>query len=178
MVRAPLLSARFRHASVADVSRGRRETVADWAMLAAAVLLLISLFLVWSHQLSAAAVARYGATGTFDGIPRNPDAWQVYTTADVLLALLSVGLVVAALRGGRTIRVVLTVAVAIALAFVVHALGTPPTNGANVFDPVTRGYVATGARAGIGVTVAVVALAIAAAALLLSFTAEVRPARI
>ncbi len=139
--------------------------------MTAAVLLLISLFLVWSHQLSAAVVERHAGTGTFDGIPRNPDAWQVYTSTDVLLAVLSVGLIVAALRGGRTVRMVLTGAVAIALAFVVHALGTPPTNGASVFDPATRSYVATGARAGIGVTVALVALAIAAAALLLSFTA-------
>jgi hypothetical protein len=141
-------------------------------MMAAGVLLLISLFLVWSHQLSAAVVTRYAGTGTFAGIPRNPDAWQVYTSADVLLALLSVGLFVAAVRGGRTFRIVLTAAVAIALAFVVHALGTPPTNGASVFDPATESYVATGAHAGIGVTVALVALAIAAAALLLSLTAD------
>ena len=140
--------------------------------MAAGLLLLISLFLVWSHQLSAAVVARHAGTGTFDGIPRNPDAWQVYTSADVLLALLSVGLVTAALRGGRTVRMVLTAAVAVALAFVVHALGTPPTNGASVFDPTTGGYVATGAHAGFGATVALVALAIAAAALLLSFTAD------
>jgi hypothetical protein len=141
-------------------------------MMAAGVLLLISLFLVWSHQLSAAVVERYAGTGVFDGIPRNPDAWQVYTAADVLLALLSVGLIVAALRGGRTIRMVLTGAVAIALAFVVHALGTPPTNGASVFAAATRSYVATGAHAGVGVTVALVALAVAAAALLLSLTAD------
>jgi hypothetical protein len=149
-----------------------RERVADWTMMAAAVLLLISLFLVWTHQLSAAVVTRYAGTGTFDGIPRNPDGWQVYTSADVLLALLSVGLMLAALRGGRTLRMVLIAAVAIALAFVVHALGTPPTNGASVFDPATRSYVVTGAHAGIGVTVALVALAAAAAGLLLSLTAD------
>jgi hypothetical protein len=169
VVSAPQLSA---DRLPAAVSRGTRETVADWTMMAAAVLLLVSLFLVWSHQLSTAVVARYAGTGAFDGIPRNPDAWQVYTTADVLLALLALGLLVAAARGGRTLRKVLTAAVAIALAFVVHALSAPPTNGANVFDPVTHGYVPTGAHAGIGVTVALVALAIAAAALLLSFTAD------
>jgi hypothetical protein len=141
-------------------------------MVAAAVLLLISLFLVWSHQLSATVVTRYGGTATFSGTPRNPDAWQVYTSAAVILALVSVGLVVAALRGGRTFRMVLIAAVAIALAFVVHALGTPPTNGASVFNPATGSYVATGARAGIGVTVAVIALAAGAAGLLLSFTAD------
>jgi len=141
-------------------------------MLAAAVLLMASLFLVWSHQLSGAVLARYADTGVFDGIPRNPDAWQVYTTADVLLALLSAALTVAALRGGRTLRGVLAVAVAIALAFVVHAAGTPPTNGVNVFEPATDRYVDPGAHAGIGVTVALVALALAAAALLLSFTSD------
>ena len=140
--------------------------------MAAAVLLLISLFLVWTHQLSPTVVARYAGTGVFDGIPRNPNAWQVYTSADVLLALLSVGLMVGALRGGRTIRMVLIATVVIALAFVVHALGTPPTNGASVFAPATRSYVATGAHAGIGVTVALVALAAAAAALLLSLTTD------
>ncbi len=66
----------------------------------------------------------------------------------------------------------LAVAVAVALAFVVHALGTPPTNGADLFDPKTQSYVATGAHAGIGVTVALVALVIAAGALLVSFTAD------
>ena len=154
------------------MSRGRRETVADWTMLAAAVLLMASLFLVWSHQLSGVVLDRYANTGAFDGIPRNPDAWQVYTSADVLLALLSAALMLAALRGGRIFRVVLTVAVAIMLAFVVHAAGTPPTNGVNVFDSATGHYVDPGAHAGIGVTVALVALALAAAGLLLSFTTD------
>jgi hypothetical protein len=141
-------------------------------MLAAGVLLLVSLFLVWSHQLSGAALQRYADTGAFTGIPRNPDAWQVYTTVDVLLTLLSAGLIVAALHGGRTIRMVLAAAIAIALAFIVHAMGTPPTNGVNVFDPATHRYIDTGAHAGTGETVALVALALAAAALLLSFTTD------
>jgi hypothetical protein len=141
-------------------------------MVAAAALLLVSLFLVWSHQLSAAVIRRYGATGTFDGIPRAPDAWQLYTAADVLLALLAVALLLAALRGNRTLRMVLVAAVAIAIAFVVHAVAVPPTNGANVFDPRTDGYIATGASSGPGETLALVALALAAAALLVSFTAD------
>jgi hypothetical protein len=141
-------------------------------MVAAAALLLVSLFLVWSHQLSPAVIRRYGATGTFDGVPRAPDAWQLYTAADVLMALLAVALLVAALRGNRTLRIVLVAAVAIAIAFVVHAVAVPPTNGANVFDARADAYVATGASSGPGETLALVALAVAAAALLVSFTAD------
>src|SRR6202012_1378815 len=119
--------------TAAAVSRARRETIADWAMVAAAVLLLVSLFLVWSHQLSPAIVRRYGATGTFDGVPRTPDAWQLYTAADVLLVLVAAALVVAATWGDRTLRKVLVAAVAVAIAFVAHAIAVPPTNGAQVF---------------------------------------------
>jgi hypothetical protein len=141
-------------------------------MVAAAVLLLVSLFLVWSHQLSPAIVRRYGATGTFDGVPRTPDAWQLYTAADVLLVLVAAALVVAATWGDRTLRKVLVAAVAVAIAFVAHAIAVPPTNGANVFDPRTGAYVATGASSGAGETLALAALALAAAALLLSLTTD------
>jgi hypothetical protein len=141
-------------------------------MVAAAVLLLVSLFLVWSHQLSPAIVRRYGATGTFDGVPRTPDAWQLYTAADVLLALVAAALVVAATWGDRTLRRVLVAAVAVAIAFVAHAIAVPPTNGANVFDPRTGAYVATAASSGAGETLALAALAVAAAALLLSLTTD------
>ena len=141
-------------------------------MLAAAAVLLVSLFLVWSHQLSAAIVRRYGSTGTFDGVPRAPDAWQLYTAADVLLALVAAALLVAALWGARSLRIVLVAAVAVAIAFVAHAVAVPPTNGANVFDPSTGTYVATGASSGPGEPLALAALAVAAAALLLSLSAD------
>jgi len=146
--------------------------VSDWTMIVAAVALFVSLFLVWSHQLSASTIARYGATGTFDGVPRSPDGWQVYSTADVLLTLLAAGLVVAAVWGSRSLRLVLVGAVAVALAFVVHAVMTPPTNGATVFDVGTGRYAATGASSGAGEWMAIVALALAAAALLLSLSAD------
>jgi hypothetical protein len=141
-------------------------------MVVAAALLLVSLFLVWSHQLSPAIVARYGDTGVFDGIPRAPDAWQVYTTADVLLTLLALSLLAAALWGNRALRLVLAAAVAIGLAFVLHALAVPPTNGADVFDPHTGHYIVTGASAGPGEILALAALALAAAGLTVSLTAD------
>ena len=141
-------------------------------MVAAAVLLLVSLFLVWSHQLSPTSVRRYGSSGTFDGVPHAPDAWQLYTAADVLLALMAAALLVAALWGGRALRLVLIGAVAVALAFVAHAIAVPPTNGANVFDPQTARYVATGASSGPGEPLALAALALAAAALLLSLAGD------
>lgn len=141
-------------------------------MVAAAVLLLVSLFLVWSRQLSPPVVHRYGATGTFDGVPRAPDAWQLYTAADVLLALVAVALLVAALWGDRTLRIVLVAAVAIAIAFVAHAVAVPPSNGADVFDPRTGAYVATGASSGPGEALALAALAVAVGALLASLRAD------
>ena len=141
-------------------------------MVAAAVLLLVSLFLVWSHQLPPALVRRYGATGTLDGVPRAPDAWQLYTAADVLLALVAASLLVAALWGVRTLRVALVAGVALAIAFVAHAIVVPPTNGANVFDPRTGAYVGTGASSGPGEALALAALAVAVGALALSLTAD------
>ncbi len=176
MVAAPVLEpdAVGRAYTHAAVSRHRTEIAADWAMLVAALALLASLFMVWSHELSPAMLQRYADSGTFTGVPADPNAWQVYTAADVLLALLALGLIVAALLGDRVMRLVLLGAVAIALAFVVHALGTPPTDGASVFDAATGRYLATGATAGPGELVALIALSVAAAALLLSFAADRR----
>ena len=141
-------------------------------MVAAAVRLLVSLFLVWSHQLSPAVVHHYGATGTFDGVPRAPDAWQLYTAADVLLAMVAVALLAAALWGDRTLRIVLVAGIAVAIAFVAHAVAVPPSNGADVFDPRTGAYVATAASSGPGEALALAALAVAAGALLASLRAD------
>ena len=156
------------------MSKGRREAVADWLMLLAAPLLLGSLFLTWSHQLSVSLLARDGGTAILQGVPRDPTAWQVYSTADVLLALLAVGLVAAALRGGRPARLVLMALLGVALAFTAHALSVPPTNGATVFDPGASppADVANAPAAGPGVTVALIALAMGIAGVLLSLTTD------
>jgi hypothetical protein len=143
-------------------------------MVAAALLLVVSLFLVWSHQLSGSVIARYGSTGAFTGVPRAPDAWQVYSTADVLLALLALVLLVSALFGSRAARVVVLIATAIALAFTLHALSTPPTNGANIFNPALSvpNYEPSGATSGAGETIAAISLVVALAGLMVSFTAD------
>ena len=54
-------------------------------------------------------------------MPHDPDAWQVYSVADVLLALLAAGLLAVALWGGRARRRALAIALAVALAFTVRA---------------------------------------------------------
>jgi hypothetical protein len=152
----------------------RREVFADWLIVAGGLALFISLFLTWTHQFGAAFLTRFGSSSQLLGVPHDPTAWQVYSTADVLLALLALALVVVALLGGRRSRIGTLVAAAIALAFTLHAQSTPPTNGANIFDPslTVPGYVPTGATAGAGVTVAIVALGVALIGLALSFTAD------
>jgi hypothetical protein len=146
------------------------ERVADVLLLAAAATLAISLFLPWSHQFSASLLARYGSSPMLAGVARNPDAWQVYSIVDVLLALLAAALVLGALAGGRTARLVLSGFVLVALAFTVHALNVAPTNGANIVNtsvsPAT--YLPNSPRPGSGEDVAVVALGLAVAGLALS----------
>jgi hypothetical protein len=154
------------------VSKRKREATADWLMVLAGPILLGSLFLTWSHQFSRSFRAQYGGSAALQGVPPDPTAWQLYSIADVLLALVAVGLLTAALRGTRTARLVLTPALALALAFTIRALDVPPTNGANVFDPTAGRYAANAPSAGAGETVAVIALGLGLAGAVLSFTAD------
>jgi hypothetical protein len=150
------------------VRREVREVIADWLLLAGALSLLVSLFLPWSHQLSRAFLAQWGPTGALRGIPRSPTAWQVYSMADVALAVLAVALLGVALIGGRARRLVVLAAAAVALAFVIHAGAVPPTLGVAGLN----GPVSDAPAAGAGETVALAALAVAIAGLALSFTAD------
>jgi hypothetical protein len=156
------------------VSKRSREVIADWLIVIGALGLFASLFLPWSHQFSAAFLARFGTSSLLQGVPRDPTAWQVYTAVDVLLALLAVGLIGVALAGSRTARIVAVLAAAIALVFTIHAAGQPPTDGATLFDPTLSppAYLSSSPRSGSGETVAIVALGIAVAGLALSFTAD------
>jgi hypothetical protein len=148
--------------------------MADWLMVVGAIALLASLFLPWSHQLSGAMRAQYGASAALQGVPTNPTAWQVYSAVDVVFALLAAAVLVAALRGGRPARLALMAAVAIAAAFTLHALSVPPTNGATLFDPslTPPGYTPNPPGAGRGETLALVALGLGLGGLALSFTAD------
>src|ERR1700749_715718 len=85
----------------AAVSKALRETVADWLMTVAALILLLSLFLPWSHQFSASFLAHHRGSAVLEGVPRDPDAWQVYSGAAVLLPRLAGGLLAFAWWGGR-----------------------------------------------------------------------------
>ena len=151
-----------------------RETISDWLMAIAGPLLLGSLFLTWSHQLSASLRAQYGATAVLQGVPADPNAWQVYSAADVFLALVAAGLLVVALLGGRGRRVVLALGLAVALAFVIHALSVPPTNGVVVFDPTLTppGDTANPVTAGGGEVLALVALALGGVGVALGFSVD------
>ncbi|HWE14598.1 MAG TPA: hypothetical protein VG365_13840 [Solirubrobacteraceae bacterium] len=156
------------------MSKALRETVADWLMAVAALVMLLSLFLAWSHQFSPAFLARYRSSPALHGVPHDPDAWQVYSLADVLLALIAGGLLAVALWGGRARRLALAIALCVALGFTIHALSVPPTSGAVIFDPSATppGYADTGATSGAGETVALVALVMGAAGVALSYSVE------
>jgi hypothetical protein len=134
--------------------------------------LLASLFLVWSHQLSAPALRSFRRAGALDGVVLNPTAWQLYTSMDVVLAAVAVGVVAAGALGGWRVRALAALLACAALAFVVHALAVPPTNGVLVIGPGAAGaaarYAVTGATAGVGETVAIAGLGVALAGLLIS----------
>jgi hypothetical protein len=148
-----------------------REVVADWMIVLGALVLLLSLFLTWSHQFTKAFETQVGAA-QLQGVPSDPTAWQVYSIADVLLALLAVVLVVAAAVAGRRARISALVAAAVGLAFTLHAMSVAPTNGANVSSGNPAHLLASTATSGAGEVLAVVALGLAIVGLALSFTAD------
>jgi hypothetical protein len=143
-------------------------------MVLGAVALFGSLFFTWSHQFSAAFLARFTGSGALAGVPHDPTAWQLYSVADGLLALLAAGVLAVALRGRRSGRLVVLLGLAIALAFALHALSDPPARAANLFDPSLRApnYAPNSPTAGFGETVAITGLVLAIAGLGLSFTVE------
>jgi len=92
----------------------------------------------------------------------------------VLLVLVAGGLLAVALWGGRIRRLILVLALMIALAFTVHALGTPPTDGAVVFEPSLNppAYAPNAPRSGVGEDVALLALLLGIGGVALSFTVD------
>jgi hypothetical protein len=145
--------------------RWRPHLIADRAVVLGALGLVISLFLTWSHQIPGALLRQPGARIAFEGVPRDPTGWQVYSTADVLLALLAGGFVLAVLLDRRRARVIALIAVALALAFVAHGVAVPPTNGALIAGP-EGSHLPNTASAGAGEVVAIASLALASLGLL------------
>jgi hypothetical protein len=134
--------------------------------------LFVSLFLTWSDQIPPSVLTAYGGSEALRGVPRNPTAWQVYSVADVLVAVLAAAVLAVALRGGSgRLRLGVLAAVALALAFVIHAASVPPTNGVLLINPASSQYLPRAATSGAGETVALVALALAATGLGVSLIA-------
>jgi len=156
------------------VTRQQREAIADWLIVVGAAALLVSLFLTWSHQFSPAFLAAWGSADALRGVPHDPTAWQVYSSTDVVLAVLAVAMVVVALVGNRAARFCAVLGCAIAAGFTVHALSHPPTNGANIFNPALSvpAYAPNDPSSGPGEIVALAGLALGLAGLGLSFTAD------
>jgi hypothetical protein len=156
------------------VTKDDRNVIADWLVLFSAIVLCGSLVLSWS-TLSPAYVALADKLQTLQGVPRSPTAWQVYSAADVLLALLVVALVGVALMGPRRARICTLVACVVALAFAIHAEGSPPTNGAaTAFRPSlgVTSYVPPAPTPGAGETAAIIALVGAIGGLALSLMTD------
>jgi hypothetical protein len=156
------------------------QLLADWLMLVGAVALFVSLFLTWSHQLSRTLLTALAGSPAIRGVPANPTAWQVYSVADVLLALLAAALVAVALRGrSRAVRVAVLMAVGGGLAFAVHAHSVAPTNGLLIIDPNhPSAYLPHVATPGAGETVAIVALAAAAVGLMAALGVDLSSNRV
>lgn len=157
------------------MTKADRQALGDWLIVIGALALFGSLFLTWSHQFPPGFLVLFGSADLLHGVPHDPTAWQVYSAADVLLALLAAGLVGAALAGSRVVRIVAAGAALIGLAFTIHALSVPPTNGgADIFraDRNVPSYLPSSPGAGAGETVAIVGLVLAVAGLGLTFTAD------
>jgi len=154
------------------VSKGTREATADWLMVIGAPILMGSLFLTWSHQFSRKFLLRYAGLGDMQRVPRDPTAWQVYSSVDVLLALLAAALLAVALRGTRNARVILALGLAVALAFTIHALSVPPTAGAVIFDAALGRYAPNSPTSGPGETFGLVGIVLGLVGVLISFTVD------
>lgn len=156
------------------MTKDNRGLIADWLVLLSGVLLFASLFLTWS-SLSPAYLAVADQLQTLQGVTRDPNAWQVYSAADVALAVLAGALLVVALIGSKTARITAVIASVLALGFVIRAAGAPPTNGAaEAFRPSlgVPQYVAPSPRSGPGEALAIVALVAALGGLGLALASD------
>jgi len=143
-------------------------------VLLSGAVLFASLFLTWS-RLSPAYLTIANQLQALQGVPHDPNAWQVYSAADVALAVLAGSLIAVALIGSRLARMCAILAAFLALGFAIHAANVPPTNGAaDAFQPSlgVPSYVPASPSQGAGETLAIVALLAALTGLAVSLTAD------
>ena len=152
----------------------RAAPVADWLIAIGAIGLFASLFLTWSHQISSTLLAVPGSHVALRGVPPDPTGWQAYIVADVVLTAVAVALALSALVGHRLFRAIVLPFALVGLAFVVHALSSPPTNGVRLVNPgtVIPQYVSIAPTAGVGELVALVALLVSLGGIALSLVFE------
>jgi hypothetical protein len=129
------------------------------ASLTGATLVVISLFLPWSHQLPAAIRHAFPRAALY-GIAAHPTAFQVYAIAGEVLLVAAVVSAVAGLWDQRPLQVAAFLAATVGLAFSAHALASAPTAGL-LLARSGRAYVHVGARAGAGEALALVGFALA-----------------
>ncbi|MEO6858068.1 MAG: hypothetical protein ABI323_05710 [Solirubrobacteraceae bacterium] len=88
--------------------------------------------------------------------------------------MLAGSLLPVAVRCSRPGRIAVLLGLGVALAFVIHALAVPLTNGANLFDPSLspRGYTPNHPSSGGGEVAALIALVMGRVGVVVSFTAE------
>lgn len=146
----------------------RPQLFADWLIALGALGLLVSLFLPWSHQFTPALRSALGGQTAIGGVPSDPTGWQVYSIADVLLALLAAAIGWAALAGSKRARLGLLPFIAVAVAFTLHALSRPPTNGVLLRGTGATGYVHVLATSGLGEIVGIAAAGTAIAGVFVS----------
>ena len=86
--------------------------------------------------------------------------------------MLAAGLFAVALRGAPPARIAVLLGLVVAMLFTLHALGTPPTKGADLYDAATGHYYPDHPSSGVGEVVALIAIGLGLGGVLLSFTAD------
>jgi hypothetical protein len=137
----------------------RGLTTGDGLSGVGGLMLLVALFLPWSHQLPPSVLERFGGSSGLAGIPANPNAWQVYNTMQWVLVILAAVLITAWANAGWRPRLIRGGLVVVAGAFVLHALIVAPTDGLPLASGGTPAhYLASAAGSGAGERFALVGL--------------------
>jgi hypothetical protein len=149
------------------VTGRRRRLPLDLLTGLGAGLLLVSLFLTWSHQLGRSERDHF-SPAALAGVAADPTAFQVYASAGIVLALLAGAIAAAGLWGQRPLQALALAGASAGLAFVIRAAASAPTNGVLLAQGTGAHarYISDPATAGTGETLAMVGLICVVAGLL------------